>query len=1028
MKNLFLLIISVTSIITIKAQITWEPIPGIFGDSDVESVATAPDGKWYIKGHNVLYSSSDEGSTWVSETPFGFDTDIRNLKFLQDGTPIFGTDNPNGLLIKREGQWVQLPATNDFEVFLDTLYVIRSNHVQKSYDRGLTWITHLKKQGSSIYRYRQHLGRHYIEYSDGSSRKFGEVTLDGTILRWNWSELSDYQMFVIDDCDNAHFLYDDNHSVLYADGTDESHSFNFSDGKYTYYKDRIYRLVNDYLYKNVPCGLNWEYVGEFDKARDFFAVGRDTIMFAFENNITVYTLPQIEISHTSIQNTNYISWFQEEIPDGTRFLKTNGGSYRVRPDGTQELMDVDLLQMRFSNEGWIYQDWPRIPLKQVYSKDAGVTWDTLDKPAQVSEFTTMYPVTSDISAYVSSDGTYITLSDGNVYLLPSDPDNNIYHSYYHFQLWGDLLLMCGNSPVKVAVFNLSTREFQSLLYTNDASSIWVKLDGDGTLFYLENNEKKLHIAPYPYDKNSTVVLPYGIFQGATAVDNGYLVAHAYALYHFTKDLVMTTIDIGPMANTQLASIVYSKGSKWLANTYSRTQGAYITSNPITDNRTRITGSIFDANNQCLKETEISPTNWKIHFTNAEDDILAIGQPGNSLNFSLPPGDYNVEVIPPPYSVFSTCDWPQQLTVPENGLITNWDITSQVSTCDAAIISFSSVFYRRCFETWAYINIRNAGSTILINPEIKLEPGVHQTIISSPYGYTQNENTFTFLPGSIDPGESLLIPVKLVTQCSAELGQELCIKATIDVPDKCAGLNYTDVLCMATIGAWDPNDKQVTNDTGLAITHFAKNDFINYKIRFQNTGTDTAFNIRIEDVIDQGLDLMTFEMIASSHECTYQIEDGRNLVIYYSDIKLPDSTRNLIGSSGFFEFRVRAVDEINPGDTIFNTADIYFDFNDPVVTNTVPVILEIESDLEQEPLKVTEFTIKPNPATNQISIELMGLSKPFLATFLNVNGEVVGSFSLSDEDTSIPVDNLMPGIYFVKIHDGGNVYLQKFLKI
>jgi len=62
--------------------------------------------------------------------------------------------------------------------------------------------------------------------------------------------------------------------------------------------------------------------------------------------------------------------------------------------------------------------------------------------------------------------------------------------------------------------------------------------------------------------------------------------------------------------------------------------------------------------------------------------------------------------------------------------------------------------------------------------------------------------------------------------------------------------------------------------------------------------------------------------------------GSNVAFDFININLPDSTTDLAGSQGYVSYRVKSMANLPMGTAIENTASIYFDFNTPVVTNTV----------------------------------------------------------------------------------------------
>ncbi|MEM1217059.1 MAG: PKD domain-containing protein, partial [Bacteroidota bacterium] len=139
-------------------------------------------------------------------------------------------------------------------------------------------------------------------------------------------------------------------------------------------------------------------------------------------------------------------------------------------------------------------------------------------------------------------------------------------------------------------------------------------------------------------------------------------------------------------------------------------------------------------------------------------------------------------------------------------------------------------------------------------------------------------------------------------------------------------------------AYDPNDKQVHPNRSEQppftqnYTLFAEE--LLYTIRFQNTGTDTAFNVVLRDQLSGDLDWSTFRPGSSSHPYDVTLDDEGLLEFYFRDILLPDSTTNEPLSHGFVDFTISAREDLVPNTSIDNTAGIYFDFNPPIITNMV----------------------------------------------------------------------------------------------
>lgn len=193
--------------------------------------------------------------------------------------------------------------------------------------------------------------------------------------------------------------------------------------------------------------------------------------------------------------------------------------------------------------------------------------------------------------------------------------------------------------------------------------------------------------------------------------------------------------------------------------------------------------------------------------------------------------------------------------------------------------------------------------------------------------------------------------------------------------------FIAVDCQETIASYDPNDK-IGYPVGYgAAHHIGQNIALDYRVRFQNTGTDTAFNIVIIDTISTHLDLNSLEMGASSHDYTWEL-NGRELTIHFKDILLVDSNANEPLSHGFVRYRMNQMIDNPIGVVIHNQAAIYFDFNPPIFTNiaehTIGQNVAILDVSIEETLKENiSIKIYPNPFEEATTIEVDGVEYPNL---------------------------------------------------
>ena len=229
----------------------------------------------------------------------------------------------------------------------------------------------------------------------------------------------------------------------------------------------------------------------------------------------------------------------------------------------------------------------------------------------------------------------------------------------------------------------------------------------------------------------------------------------------------------------------------------------------------------------------------------------------------------------------------------------------------------------------------------------------------------------------------------------------------------------DIECREVIGAYDPNDIQVF-PRGVSDQHFIEPGTpLEYLIRFQNTGTDTAFNVYIEDVLDPNLDLTTLRPLISSHDYHVDFIGGDTVHFVFDDILLVDSFTNEAGSHGFIRYAIDMKEDLPLGTVLKAKAGIYFDFNEPVVTNEVfntlgEDFLEITSTQEvfMEGLEARSF---PNPTTGIWHLELDGrVPKQIRFELRDVSGRLLRQLSLQEGGLRTDLSNLTGGVYFYRV--------------
>jgi len=232
-------------------------------------------------------------------------------------------------------------------------------------------------------------------------------------------------------------------------------------------------------------------------------------------------------------------------------------------------------------------------------------------------------------------------------------------------------------------------------------------------------------------------------------------------------------------------------------------------------------------------------------------------------------------------------------------------------------------------------------------------------------------------------------------------------------------NYAS-LRQTVVASYDPNDKWANHDT-ISPAQVSLGEFINYRIRFQNTGTDTAFNISVRNTLDINLDWNSLQMIYSSHDYTLSKRGGNALEWKFENILLPDSNVNEPLSHGVIFYRIKPKSTLVVDDSITNTAAIYFDFNEPVITNYANIVVAITGSMLGN--NIDNINIFPNPATNEITIN--GYTPAYMR-LCNTLGQTIIE---ANNTNRLFIGILQNGLYFLQLFDekGALVKTEKIIK-
>ncbi|HET8837417.1 MAG TPA: T9SS type A sorting domain-containing protein [Flavobacteriaceae bacterium] len=349
--------------------------------------------------------------------------------------------------------------------------------------------------------------------------------------------------------------------------------------------------------------------------------------------------------------------------------------------------------------------------------------------------------------------------------------------------------------------------------------------------------------------------------------------------------------------------------------------------------------------------------------------------------------------------------------------------SQVDDLNVTIIPIS---FAQPGETTVYkIVYENMGSTVLSGQiTFQYDDSKQTFVLATPTETSITANILNFDFTDLLPLHSREIMVEMLNGIppAVELGDVLTFTATItpNTNDYTPNDN-TFQLEQTVVSSFDPNDKQVLEGEEIAIAD--ADEYLHYLIRFQNTGTASANNVVVTDTLSEMLDWSSLRMVSSSHEFRARTTNGNFVEFIFEGINLPYESADEPGSHGYIAFKIKPKTDIAVGDFITGKAAIYFDFNEPIITNTVST--EVVENLSSESFNLTEnISLYPNPTNGILNIstekDVQNLE------VYSITGKLL--FQHSGDLKNIDLQEFARGVYFLKIMgENGQIFTEKIIR-
>ena len=1044
-----LLFLGIVFAMPVYGQISFEEIlpPKDFSLSIVRS---SPTGERLVQASNnphVIYTSAD-GDNWVGEALPGA-YPVGDIRFFDDGTPVLLPRFNAGQLNRRDGAWERISLSSNTDegvrasfIHGDTLFVFQEGQLAYSLDKGVNFNTvfsippHLISSSRNLWKLDGHYVLHHTfgatdslsVFDTAGQRLLGEELELGTLS----STYNSCGELLLMDYNNYYLLKAGEPTMESGAATDFLPDINLADFLSIQSSNGHYFVKGQRkVYRTGSCDYDWEVILDDDlvEQHEYFWVDGDGQLYFYneqQDRYSTYSTVTAEATEQLIPVEQVQLVDVDESSPGYQLALTSNGLFNkqlAQAEWSETLLPEQLRRVDYSPDGTLYAH--REDGSFVYSTDNGATFEP---PLPLPPSDTLVPEASGIR--VLDDGVFLLLNPllgGSFYSINNGEDWNMVDLSFGIGLGVDkgvvkfvdphIIVVREDITVTLKRIDTETGEVETAdlpTFTDlGADSRNVAILDDGSVYFLGVSQDGNY--PPGYYRYQWGQEPEQVEEVGTG---GVAFASGNDLYLYRQG-VLSLFDGNEAVEQELLGIPAAgdRDFKLATNEHLYVivdeKRIFRSTQPLSYEQ-YITGQVvFDSDENCAPNAgEPGLQHWKVQVENEDYFRLRTTDASGNFSFSVPQGSYTVKAQAP-HDNWSVCEAEQMVEVEGEGEEVSLDFHAQASAdCAFLSIDCSTPFLRRCFENYYVVRVRNTGSASSQNTEVRVSLDSFFLFENATIPYSMESGEIVFDLGELAINETVDFRIYFTLSCEAELGQEHCVSSTVSGGNVCGQSPTSASECQPNIGAFDPNDKRVFDSSGRQVETLDKGAYVYYHVRFQNTGTDTAFTVRIEDVLSDKLDLSTLELLNASHDYTYSLKEGRTLELVFDQIMLPDSSTNEPASHGFFKFRVKPLAELDYGTSIPNQAAIYFDFNEPIITNDAIFVLQKPSathslgqwaTLSVYPNPVGEalfISFPPGATQSGLSVSIVDLlgrpvqpPKPLLKDRLEVSGLMAGAYCL-----------------------------------
>ncbi|UFH33186.1 tetratricopeptide repeat protein [Chryseobacterium sp. C-71] len=400
------------------------------------------------------------------------------------------------------------------------------------------------------------------------------------------------------------------------------------------------------------------------------------------------------------------------------------------------------------------------------------------------------------------------------------------------------------------------------------------------------------------------------------------------------------------------------------------------------------------------------------------------------DFYTPAGTFTVTAEPENPTLFTVTPFTFTTSFPNNNnniFTQNICVTKNGNANDLEVVIAPETNATPGFDAKYKLMWRNKGNTTLSGNVTLTFDSSKMTFMSSVLPYASivgNQITFNFsnLKPYANTASEIIFKINTPTHPTNPVnsGDILNFSAVVnplagDFKPEDNSFSYKQTV----VNSFDPND--IVCIEGNSIPQSMVGKYLHYIVNFENTGTAPATNIVVEmDIDPNDFDISTLQLQNASHQVYTRVKDNKvEFIMEYANLGN--------GGHGNILMKMLSKNTLASGDNVNNKANIYFDYNFPIVTNDAITTIESGSVLQTVEAKIdNSIAIFPIPTNGEVNINAD--SKISSIEVYDIQGRIIQKqIGINNQSTKLTIHSNSSGVFLFKVNTEKGILIKKVIK-